>query len=244
MPDLGADKFRYNWQTPILLSTFNQDILYMASNVFFRSMDKGQNMKPLSGDLTNGGKAGDLTYGTVVSLTESPLKFGVIYAGTDDGNIQLSKDGGYTWTLVSAKLPKGLYVSRVVASAFKEGRVYATLNGYRNDSFTPWVYVSEDFGQTWNKLGNDLPEGPLNVVREDPNYEDILYVGSDNGLYASLNRGKSFMPIGIDLPSVPVHDIAIQKKANDIVIATHGRSIYIASLDDVQKLYKEAAKKN
>jgi photosystem II stability/assembly factor-like uncharacterized protein len=242
MPDLGAEKFRYNWQTPILLSNFNEDILYMASNVFFRSMDKGNDMKPLSKDLTKGEGKGNVPYGTIVTLSESPLRFGLIYAGTDDGNIQLSKDGGYTWSLVSNKLPKDLYVSRVVASAYKEGRVYVTLNGYRADNFTPWVYVSEDFGQTWNPLGSNLPEGPLNVIREDPKYEDILYVGSDNGLYASFNRGKTFMFFGSNLPSVPVHDIAIQKFANDIVVATHGRSIYISSLNTIQKMYKDSIK--
>ena len=238
LPNLGAEKLRYNWQTPILLSSFNQDILYMGSDIFYRSMDKGDKMIPLSKDLTNGKKDGDVPYGTIVTMSESPLRFGLIYIGTDDGNIQLTKDGGYTWMLVSNKLPKGLYVSRVVASAFKEGRVYATLNGYRNDNFSPWLYVSEDYGETWNQLGSNLPSGPLNVIREDPKYEDILYAGSDNGLYASFNKGKTFMSFGINLPPVPVHDIAIQKNANDIVIGTHGRSIYIASLNEVHRIYK------
>jgi len=242
MPDIEAEKLRYNWQTPILLSSFNQDILYMGTDVFYRSMNKGDKMFPLSKDLTNGKKDGDVPYGTIVTLSESPLRFGLIYVGTDDGNIQVTKDGGYTWTLVNNKLPKNLYVSRVVASSFKEGRVYATLNAYRDDNFTPWLFVSEDYGQTWNQTGSNLPSGPLNVVREDPKYEDIIYVGSDNGLYASFNKGKTFMAFGNNLPSVPVHDIAIQKAANEIVIGTHGRSIYIASLDVVQSLYKNSVK--
>jgi len=241
MADLDAEKLRFNWQTPILLSQFNQDIFYMGTNIFYRSMDKAETLIPLSGDLTKGKKAGNVPYGTIVSFSESPMRFGLIYAGTDDGNIQLSKDDGYTWTLVSSDLPKNLYVSRVVASAFKEGRVYATLNGYRDDNFTAWLFVSEDFGKTWNALGKDLPAEPLNVIKEDPLYEDILYVGSDNGLYASLNRGKSFMTLG-KLPSVPVHDIAIQKTANEIVIGTHGRSIYIASLIDIHNAYKKLNK--
>jgi hypothetical protein len=143
---------------------------------------------------------------------------------------------------VSASLPKGLYVSRVVASAYKVGRVYVTLNAYRNDNFNPWLYVSDDFGQTWTQLGKNLPGGPLNVVREDPKYEDILYVGSDNGLYASFNRGKTFMFFGSNLPSVPVHDIAIQKTAGDLVAGTHGRSLYITSLNEVHTLYKDYVK--
>jgi BNR/Asp-box repeat. len=235
MPDLGEQQLRYNWQTPIFLSRHNEDILYFGTNRFYRTMNKGNNFKVLSGDLTHGKKPGDVPFGTITTISESPLKFGLLYCGTDDGNIHVSKDGGYTWTLVSTPLPQNLYISRVVASQYKEGRVYTTLNGYRNDNFTPWLYVSEDYGKSWTALGRDLPEEPLNVVREDPKKENILYVGSDNGLYATFNRGKSFMTFG-NLPRVPVHDIAIQKTANEIVVATHGRSIYIASLKNVHKI--------
>ncbi len=240
--DLGEQQLRHNWQTPILLSRHNQDILYKGTNRFYRSLNKGEKLEVLSGDLTTGKKVGDVPFGTATTLSESPLKFGVLYLGTDDGNIHISKDGGYTWTLINKNLPKGLYVSRVVASQFIEGRVYATLNAYRNDNFTPYLFVSEDYGNSWTALGNDLPAEPLNVVKEDIKNGDILYVGSDNGLYASFNRGKSFMTLG-NLPRVPVHDIVIQKIANEIVIGTHGRGIYIASLDSVYKVYKSPVKK-
>ena len=202
-------------------------------------------MQAISADLTTGNHEGDVPFGTTTTISESPLRFGMLYVGTDDGNIQLSRDGGYTWTLVNKNLPKGLYISRVIASQFAEGRVYATLNAYRNDNFNPYLFVSEDYGITWTELGTDLPAEPLNVLREDPKNQDILYVGSDNGLYASFNRGKSFMTLG-DLPPVPVHDIAIQKTANEIVIGTHGRSAYVASLDSIRKAftlpYKEMMK--
>ncbi len=243
--DLGEQAIRFNWQTPILLSRHNQDIFYMGTNKFYRSLSRGENMQAISADLTNGKKDGDVPFGTMVTICESPLKFGLIYCGTDDGNIQVSKDGGYTWSLINKGLPPGLYVSRVAASQFKEGRVYATLNAYRNDNFTPYLYVSEDYGKTWIALGNDLPQEPLNVVKEDPKFENIIYVGSDNGLYASVDKGKSFMTLGSsNLPRVPVHDIAIQKTANEIVIATHGRSIYIASIDSIYKAYYQSLKKN
>jgi photosystem II stability/assembly factor-like uncharacterized protein len=235
-PDLGEQQLRYNWQTPILLSRHNQDILYFGTNRFYRSLNKGEKIQVLSGDLTTGKREGDVPFGTSTTISESPLKFGLLYVGTDDGNIQISKDGGYTWALINKNLPKGLYVSRVLASQFAEGRVYATLNAYRNDNFTPYLFVSENYGNTWTSLGSDLPAEPLNVVREDPKNQDILYVGSDNGLYASFNRGKSFMTLG-NLPRVPVHDIAIQKTANEIVIGTHGRGIYIASIDSIHKVY-------
>ena len=200
----------------------------------------------LSDDLTKGPKEGDVPYGTLTTISESPLRFGLIYTGTDDGNIHVSKDAGATWNLISTPpkkgfaLPQGLWVSRVVASRFKEGRVYASLNGYRNDDFAPYLYVSHDYGTTWSQLGTDLPAEPINVVREDPKNENILYVGTDGGLYVSFDRGRSFMMWSGGLPkSVPVHDIAIQERENENVLGTHGRSIYIAKLDDVQGLQKD-----
>ena len=239
-PDLGEPKLRFNWQTPIWLSRHNQDVFYYGTNKFHRSLQKGDKLEVLSGDLTNGGKEGDIPFGTSTTLVESPMKFGLIYFGTDDGNIQVTKDGGYTWTKISGSLPKavqGMYISRVTPSAYKEGRVYATLNAYRNDNFGAYLFVSEDYGTTWQQLGTDLPAEPLNVVREDPKQENIIYVGSDNGLYASFNMGKTFMTLDNNLPRVPVHDIAIQQRENELLVGTHGRSIYVTKLDAVHKVY-------
>ena len=239
-PDIGEPKLRFNWQTPIWLSKHNQDVFYYGTNKFYRSLLKGDKMEALSGDLTNGGREGDIPFGTSTTIVESPMKFGLIYIGTDDGNIHVSKDGGYTWTKISSALPKpvqGMYVSRVTPSAHKEGRVYVTLNAYRNDNFGAYLFVSEDYGTTWKQLGNDLPAEPLNVVKEDPKKENIIYVGSDNGLYASFDMGQTFMSAGINLPRVPVHDIAIQQRENELVVGTHGRSIYITKLDAVHKAF-------
>ncbi len=238
-PDLGEDKYRFNWQTPIWLSKHNQDIFYYATNKFHRSMQKGEDLETLSADLSNGGKEGDVPFGTSTTLVESPLKFGLIYVGTDDGNIHVTKDAGYNWTKISGLLPKamlGMYVSRVTPSAFKEGRVYVSLNGYRNDNFGAYIFMSEDYGATWTQLGNDLPSEPINVVTEDPKKENIIYVGTDNGLYASFDMGKTFMPLDNNLPRVPVHDIVVQLRENELVIGTHGRSIYITKLSAIQKL--------
>ncbi len=235
MHDLGEAKLRYNWQTPILLSRHNADIFYFGTNKLHRSLSKGDNLEAISPDLTNGKKAGKIPYGTITTISESPLKFGVLYAGTDDGNIQLSKDGGYTWSLISKALPQQLWVSRITASAHKEGRVYATLNGYRYDNFTPWLYVSEDYGSTWTALGSNLPFEPLNAIAEDPKNENILYAGTDNGLYCSFDRGNTFMGFGKALPRVAVHDLCIQKRDNELVVGTHGRSIFITALAPIQK---------
>lgn len=240
--DLGEPKLRYNWQTPIWLSKHSQDIFYYGTNKFHRSLNKGEKLEALSGDLTNGKHEGKVPFGTLTTIMESPLKFGLIYVGTDDGNIQVTKDGGYNWTKINVNIkaiPQGMYVSRVTPSAYKESRVYATLNGYRNDNFMAWLFVSEDYGVTWMQLGTDLPAEPLNVIKEDPKKEAILYVGSDNGLYASFDMGKTFMTMGSNLPRVPVHDIAIQERDNELLAGTHGRSIFITKLDAVQKAYEK-----
>ncbi len=238
--DLGETPLRFNWETPIVLSKHNQDVFYYGSNKFHRSLNKGDNLETLSGDLSNGKKEGDVPFGTLSALTESPLKFGLLYAGSDDGNVHISKDGGYSWKKISSKLPPGLWVSHIAPSKFKEGRVYITFNGYRNDHFLPYLFVSEDYGENWKAIGKDLPFEPLNVVKEDPKYDSILYVGSDGGLYVSVDAGNNFMTWNGGLPkSVPIHDIAIQERENDIILGTHGRSLYVSKLDSVQILLKD-----
>lgn len=238
--DLGDPALRYNWQTPILLSRHNQDVFYYGSNKFHRSLNKGDSSIALSADLTTNPLQGDVPFGTATTISESPLRFGLIYVGTDDGNIQVSKDGGYTWERITRKLPKGLYVSRVTASAFKEGRVYASLNGYRNDNFLPYLYVSDDYGANWRSIGKDLPNEPINVIKEDLTNENLLYIGTDGGLYVSIDGGNSSMMWNKGLPySVPVHDIALHPRENELILGTHGRSIYIAKLDEAQKIAKD-----
>ncbi len=242
--ELGEKTLRFNWQSPILLSPHSQDILYFGSNKLYRSFNRGDTMIALTGDITRGSKEGDVPYGTITAISESPLRFGLIYTGTDDGNIHVTKDAGYGWAQINnrpqkisdAALTQGLWVSRIIASRHKESRVYTSLNGYRNDDFNPYLYSSEDYGATWNAIGKDLPSEPINVVREDPKNANIIYVGTDGGLYVSFNRGASFMMWTAGLPkSIPVHDIAIQERENEIVLGTHGRSIFIAKLDEVQK---------
>jgi len=238
--DLGETPLRFNWQSPILISRHNQDVFYYGSNKFHRSFNKGDSLMAMSGDLTTNPAQGDVPFGTLSTISESPLRFGLIYTGSDDGNIQVTKDGGYSWTLLNNRqLPKGLYVSRVIASAFKEGRVYVSLNGYRNDHFNSYVYISEDYGANWKQIAKDLPAEPVNVVKEDLTNENIIYTGTDGGLYVSIDGGNTNMMWSKGLPySVPVHDIVIQPRENEIVLGTHGRSIYIGNLNEVQKLLK------
>lgn len=234
--EIGELKNRFNWQSPIFLSPHNQDIVYLGGNKLFRSTDKGETWLAISADLSKGSKTGDVPFGTITTLFESPIKMGIIYAGTDDGNIQISKDGGYTFTNISEKLPQNLWASRIVASKFKESRVYLSLSGYRNDDFNTYLFKSEDFGNNWTKIGENLPNEPINVVREDVKSEQLLFIGNDHGVYTSIDQGKTFMPMTNGLPTTPVHDLIVHPRENDLVIGTHGRSIYIANIEHLQQI--------
>ena len=160
--------------------------------------------------------------------------------GSDDGQIHVTKDGGASWQLISDSLTKGrpddLWVSRVFASNHKKSRVYASLNGYRNDDFTPYLFVSEDYGATWEAIDSGLPMQPINVVVEDPHNEELLFVGNDHGLYASIDRGKHWIPFNQGMPAVAVHDLKIQPEAKDLVVGTHGRSIYKVNISELEQL--------
>jgi photosystem II stability/assembly factor-like uncharacterized protein len=239
MRDLGEPAVRYNWQSPILLSRHNQDVFYFGSNKFHRSMSKGDSLVTLSNDLTTNPAQGDVPFGTTTTISESPIRFGLIYVGTDDGNVQVSKDGGNSFTMISQKLPKGLYVSRVIASKYNVARVFVTLNGYRNDHFNAYVYQSDDYGTTWKQIMKDLPSEPVNVIKEDAVSDQVLYVGTDGGLYVSLDGGNSSMAWNKGLPaSVPVHDLEIHSRDHEIILGTHGRSLYVGKLDALRKQLK------
>jgi photosystem II stability/assembly factor-like uncharacterized protein len=237
--ELGDRPLRWNWQSPIHLSVHNQDILYMGSNKMHRSFNQGDDFQDISEDLTKGGLKGDVAFGTLTTIHESPLRFGLIYTGSDDGLVHVTRDGGFHWEKIMQGLPENLWVSRVQASAFAEGRVYLTLNGYRWDDFTAYVYVSEDYGRNWKPIGKNLPPEPVNVIKEDPKNENILYVGTDNGLYISLDRGASFIYMDNNLPAVAVHDVVVHPRENELIVGTHGRSLYLADVSQIQQFDEE-----
>ena len=237
--ELGEAPYRFNWQTPILLSSHNEDILYLGGNKLMRSMNQGNDWEPISGDLTKGGKPGNVAYGTLTSISESPFQFGLIYAGSDDGMVHVTRNGGGNWTNISTSFPSDLWVSRVIASKHKKERVYVTLNGYRWDDFTPYVYKSENYGQSWTPIANNLPASPVNVIKEDPDNEDVLYLGTDNGAWVSFDRGNSWQVFSKGLPNVAVHDLVIQERDKDLVLGTHGRSFYRADTEVLQQMTSE-----
>ncbi|MFT5846265.1 MAG: photosystem II stability/assembly factor-like uncharacterized protein [Psychroserpens sp.] len=241
---LGETPYRFNWQTPILLSSHNQDILYLGGNKLMRSMNQGTDFTAISGDLTNGGKKGNVAYGTLTTISESPFQFGLIYTGSDDGLIHVTTDGGGNWRNISTTLPKDLWVSRIVASQHKKELVYATLNGYRFDDFKVYVFMSEDSGSTWKDISSNIPTSPVNVIREDFENENILYLGTDNGAYISFNNGTSWDAFSNGLPNVAVHDIVLQPEVKHLLIGTHGRSIYQTDITPLQQMSNQMQAKN
>ena len=240
---LGERPLRFNWQSPIHLSKHNQDIFYFGANKLFRSFNQGDDYEAISDDLTKGGKKGDVPFGTLACIHESDLQFGLLYTGSDDGLVHVSKDGGVNWKDISSGLPANLWVARIQASSHKKSRVYVVLNGYRNDDFEAYVYKSEDFGDTWERIGTDLPMEPANVIKEDPENENLIYVGTDHGLYFSLNQGTSFMQMKNGLPATPVHDVVVHPREHDLIVGTHGRSIYKGNIESLQKLTPDVSKK-
>ena len=238
---LGETPLRWNWQTPIFLSRHHQDVLYMASNRVHRSLAKGEDFEAMSGDLTRGPRKGNVPFGSLTSLNESPLRFGRLAVGSDDGLLHTSMDGGYTWEDRTPPAPnaspnRSLWISEVLWSHHSADRLYATFNGYRHDHFTPYLFVSNDAGNTWTRLGGDgtevegLPTEPINALAESEDVDGLLFCGTDGGLYISMDAGQTWSIAHPELPRVPVHDLVIQEREDDLVIGTHGRSIWVLDI--------------
>tara|TARA_E500000075_G_scaffold59980_1_gene53995 strand:- start:321 stop:1517 length:1197 start_codon:yes stop_codon:yes gene_type:complete len=237
--ELGQSPFRFNWQTPILLSQHNQDVLYLGSNFLHKSINQGDDWENISEDLTKGGKKGNVPYGTITTISESPITEGVIYVGSDDGIIHVTKNGGKTWKNISDNLPQDLWVSNVYASHHDEKVIYVSLDGYRWDNFSPYLFKSKNYGKTWESISSNLPDSPINVVIEDNLNKNILYVGNDHGVYISLDQGKTWEPFNKGLTSAAVHDVVIQTDEQHLLVGTHGRSIYLADIKKIQDLSDE-----
>ena len=227
---------RGQWLAPFILSEHNPDIIYHGMQYLYQSNDQGNTWKRISPDLTHNvpEKIGDIQYQTLSTISESPLYFGLIYAGTDDGRLHVTRNGGTTWNELTPKLAPDRWISRVVASKFKIGRVYVTQNGKREDDFQVYIWKSEDYGETFQDISANIPLGPVNVIREDPFNGDILYLGTDTGVYVSTNGGKSWEILG-NLPTVYVHDLIIHPRDNIIVIGTHGRGVWALDANTINK---------
>ena len=246
-----AKEYRFNWNSPLQLSPHDPATVYLGANYLLRSRDRGMSWEEVGGvDLTKGidrdtlsimGVRGDepmmsihdgtATYGNITILAESPLERGVLWVGTDDGNVQVSRDDGGTWTNVVGNirgLPPRTYVSRVEPSTHVAGRVYATFDGHRNGDYAPYVYVSEDYGRSWSAIVEGLPDGwSVNVITEHHRSPSLLFLGNEVGVYVSVDRGRRWVRLEGNLPTVPVDDIVVHPRENDLIVGTHGRSVWI-----------------
>jgi len=250
----SAHPYRFNWNAPILMSPNNPDVIYFGGNVLFKTTDEGHSWSIISPDLTSndsskmGLSGGPITpdnsgaeiYCTILSVSESPLDQNIIWVGTDDGNVQMTCDGGVTWTNVAPAiqgLPETAWISSIETSPHDPGTVYITVDQHRLDDFSPYMFVTRDFGKSWESISEGL-RGYVHVIREDTKTPGLLYTGTELGIFVSFDRGKHWLDFRLGLPWLPVPDIKIHPRDNDLIIATHARGFYI--IDDITPLQELA----
>ena len=249
----GGQEFRWNWTAPLVMSPHDPKTLFVGANHLFKTEDGGAAWSIISPDLTTNdpvkrvrGRSGGLTpdnsgaehHCAISTVSPSPVAAEVIWVGTDDGNVQVTRDGGRTWTNTRANIPgvpDGIWVSRVEASHFDAGTAYVSFDGHRSDRFEPWIFKTDDFGQTWTSLSGDIPHGQvIRVVREDLRNPNLLFAGTEFGVFATLDGGHHWSRLMNNLPTVSIYDLVIHPRDNDLVAGTHGRSFWI--LDDISPL--------
>jgi hypothetical protein len=256
----GEPALRWNWDTPLTMSPHSPAVIYAAANKVFRSADRGLSWTAVSPDLTSNVKRDDqvtmgvkntditiarndgiVAWPTIVSFAESPKVPGVLWAGTDDGRVAVTRDAGKTWTQVADRipgLPKEIYVSEVVPSRFDAGTVYATFDGHRQNDFETWVFVSNDYGQNWRSMAGNLTGEVARTLSEDQKNPDVLYLGTETGLFVSVDRGTSWARVKGNLPTVRIDEITLHPRDNAMVLATHGRALWI--LDHLEPIQEYA----
>lgn len=242
-PRMDKPGLRCNWQTPILLSTHSPNVLYYGGNRLFRSLDRGENLKAISPVLTRPAESGNVPFGTITTIAESHQTFGILYVGTDDGRLHMTPDGGFSWREIGNYLPSKFWCTRIETSHHTDGVVYMSLNNYRHDDFRTYVYKSQDFGQTWTSIKGNLPDESVNVIREDPLNPHVLYVGTDVGVLVSIDCGQSWEVLQNGIPMSPAHDLVVHPRDRDLVVGTHGRSIYVMDIEPVQILTPKIRRK-
>ncbi len=258
----GQPALRWNWDTPFMLSPHDPATLYAGANKLYKSTDRGHSWKAVSGDLTlaldrdtvelMGLKGKDIkiakndgvsVYGTLFTIAESKLKKGLLYTGSDDGQVFVSRDDGAGWTNATSKIPnapKWAYVSKVEPSKFAEGTVYVTFDGHRTGDYGSYVYASTDFGGSFRSIAAGLPAGAVvRTITEDQKNPDVLYLGAENGLFVTTDRGRSWVRVKANFPTVPVYEITLHPRDNAMILATHGRAVWI--LDDLTPFQQFAA---
>ncbi|HEY3136780.1 MAG TPA: glycosyl hydrolase [Blastocatellia bacterium] len=247
-------KYRFQWSFPIVFSPHDPNTLYAGANVLFKSTNEGQSWQPISGDLTRNDKSkqassgGPITkdntsieyYCTIFTVMESPIEKGTIWTGSDDGLVYVTRDGGKSWQNVTPKgMPEWIQINSIDASSLDAGTAYVAATMYKSDDYKPYLYKTNDYGKTWKKITGGIPDNAFTrVVREDPNRRGLLYAGTETGMYVSFDDGESWQSLQLNLPVVPITDLAIHKRDKDLVAATQGRAFWI--LDDLPVLYQLA----
>jgi photosystem II stability/assembly factor-like uncharacterized protein len=244
----GDPPLRFNWIAPIALSPFNPDIVYAGAQVLLRSLDRGDHWQEISPDLTtdDASKIGfpSTPYCTITTISESPVTAGVIWVGTDDGRVQLTRNHGGTWTDLTAAVataggPADRWVSRVFASPWDAATAFVAKNGFRNDDVAPYLYRTTDSGRTWTSISSNLPQAPINVVVQDRKNQHLLFVGNDVGVFVSIDGGGNWSRLKANLPTVPVQDLLIHPRENDLVLGTYGRGFWVGDISPLQQLSPE-----
>ena len=253
-PPPGGPALRYIWQTPIVLSPHNPQIVYAGSQFLFRSLNRGDAWEAISPDLTTnetgkcGRGSGNVPYCSITTISESPLRPGVIWIGSDDGKVQVTQNHGAAWTdvtplIAAAGGPADRYVSRVFASPHEPGTAFVAKTGFRHDDFTPYLFRTTDYGKTWASIGAGLARSPLNVVVQDRKNANLLVVGNDIGVFVSIDAGRSWARLKANLPTVAVHDLTIHPRENDLVLGTYGRAIWVGDITPLQELSADVLNK-
>jgi len=250
--DPGQPPFRFLWEPPVVISPQQSSVIYAGSQVLLRSEDRGDHWTAISPDVSThpadkilpeseGGVPGGIPWFAISSIAESPTTAGLIWAGTSDGNLQVTRNGGRTWTDVTASLAaagarRDAYVSRVVASAHVPGRAYVSKSGYKLDDFRPFLCRTDDFGATWRAIVGNLPNQPINVVVEDRRNADLLFVGNDTGVFVSIDGGGRWVKMNNNMPNIPVHDLLVHPREQDLVAGSYGRGVFITNIAPLQEL--------
>ncbi len=237
LPEPGEPPLRGQWLAHFILSPHDPNTIYHGMNHVFRSTNRGDDWERISPDLSHDdpARSGDIPFQTITALAESPMAPGLLYAGTDDGRVHVRRPGG-EWVDISAGQHPDRFTSEIVASAYDEGTVYVTQNGRRSDDFAAYVWRSGDYGRSWESIVRNIPFGPVNILREDPKNENVLYVGTDVGVYVSLDRGAEWHALAGALPSTFVHDLVVHPRDDIMVAATHGRGMFAFDVRRLQQL--------
>jgi photosystem II stability/assembly factor-like uncharacterized protein len=230
----GQPAYRFNWETPIMISARDPKTIYVGGNVLFKSANRGDAWSAISPDLTNEKVA------TISTFAESPLDAAVLYAGTDDGNVWVTRDGGKNWKNITTKfpgMPGKRWVSRVIASRYQAGTAYLAFDGHRNDDFTTYLFRTADYGDSWKPLAGDLPPAtPVRVIREDVKNPHLLFAGTESAAYASVDDGAHWIRLMNNLPTVPIADLIVHPRDGDLIAGTHGRSFWVMDISPLQEL--------